>query len=206
MCQEVFKILQTMDLSKVEMRMALQCAPVITGIKESNLLIVHQRDERVIYRILNRTGIAYYCLLRQNENCTFLLFQEVQLIEYLQKTEVQGLLKAEGYDDLSMTGILRTFQQRYESYMYQRQYFPHEMGVLLGYPVEDVEGFIKNKGKNYLYAGYWKVYENIEEKKLLFEAYESAKEGMVLLLANGYEIRPLIEFFQDYGFCSFLHT
>ena len=135
-----------------------------------------------------------------------MLFQEVQLKEYLQKTEVQSLLKVAGYDDLSVTGILRTFQQRYEFYMSKRQHFPHEMGLLLGYPVEDVEGFMRNKGENYLYAGYWKVYENIEEKKLLFEAYESAREGLILLVANGYPLRPMVEFFRDYGFCFFLNT
>ena len=32
--------------------------------------------------------------------------------------------------------------------------FPHEIGLLLGYPVEDVLGFIRHQGKNYLYTGY----------------------------------------------------
>ena len=54
--------------------------------------------------------------------------------------------------------------------------FPHEMGLLLGYPVEDVEGFIENKGHNYLYAGYWKVYGHVEEKKALFNRYEEARK------------------------------
>lgn len=47
--------------------------------------------------------------------------------------------------------------------MYQtiQEDFPHEMGILLGYPVEDVEGFIINNGKNELYTGYWKVYDNL---------------------------------------------
>ena len=81
--------------------------------------------------------------------------------------------------------------------MQQDSCFPHEIGLLLGYPIEDVEGFIANKGKNYLYAGYWKVYENVEEKKLLFEAYESAKDGVLLLVANGYEIKSIIRGIQS---------
>lgn len=28
--------------------------------------------------------------------------------------------------------------------------FPHEIGLFLGYPVDDVTGFIQNKGRNYL--------------------------------------------------------
>ncbi len=38
--------------------------------------------------------------------------------------------------------------------MNQGKQFPHEMGLLLGYPVEDVVGFMENNGKNYLYSGY----------------------------------------------------
>ena len=41
--------------------------------------------------------------------------------------------------------------------------FPHEMGVLLGYPVEDVRGFMEQNGQNALYQGYWKVYAHVPD-------------------------------------------
>ena len=94
-------------------------------------------------------------------------------------------MKANGYRDLSLGGILKTFQCRFSTHMNQGDGFPHEVGLLLGYPVEDVVGFIEQKGKNYLYSGYWKVYKDVEEKKKLFESYEEAKEQLILLLANG---------------------
>lgn len=52
-------------------------------------------------------------------------------------------------------------------------------GVFLGYPMADVKGFIKYGGKNYLYSGYWKVYENVEERKQLFESYEQVRSVFV---------------------------
>ena len=58
-----------------------------------------------------------------------------------------------------------------------------------GYPVEDVEGFIENKGHNYLYAGYWKVYGHVEEKKALFNRYEEARKVLIQLLASGRSVR-----------------
>lgn len=197
MCQEVFEIVKNMDLCDVETRLALQCAPVITGIKISNLLIVSGRDEERVSAILKGTGIQHYCLRRQEKNSTYLLFRASELVTYLYEEKVRNVLVQVGYNDLTLLGILSLFQNRYASYMENRKGFPHEMGLLLGYPIEDVQGFIKNKGKNYLYAGYWKVYKDVEEKKLLFDAYESAKEGLLLLVANGYSIRPIIEFFQD---------
>jgi len=196
MCQEVFKIVQTMDLSQVETKMALQCAPVITGIKVSNLLIVASSDEEKVRTILKKTGLIYYRLLRQNRKTTFLVFRKLPLAIYLQDSHVQRILKANGYDDLSLGGILRTFQYRFVTYMNQGEGFPHEMGLLLGYPVEDVEGFIQNKGKNYLYSGYWKVYQGVEEKKKLFDVYEMSKEQLIQLLAEGYSIRQVIEGYQ----------
>ena len=70
--------------------------------------------------------------------------------------------------------------QRFREYRKaQNLLFPHEMGVFLGYPMADVKGFIKYEGKNYLYSGYWKVYENVEERKQLFENYEQVRRVFI---------------------------
>ena len=74
---------------------------------------------------------------------------------------------------------------RYATYMEERGEFPHEMGLLLGYPLEDVRGFMENEGKYFLYAGYWKVYENMTEKLKLFRKFEVAKETLLSLIYNG---------------------
>ena len=197
MCQEVFKIVQTMDLSQVETKMVLQCAPLIKGIKMANLLIVSSKDEEAVRVILKKTGIIHYRLLRQDEKTTFLLFRKLQLATHLNDPDVQRILKANGYEDVSLGGILRTFQCRYQTYMERGEGFPHEMGLLLGYPVEDVEGFIEHKGKNYLYSGYWKVYEDVASKMKLFEDYENAKEELIVLLANGHGIRSIIQSYRE---------
>ena len=196
MCQEVFKIVQTMDLSQVETKMVLQCAPLIKGIKMSNLLIVSSKDEEAVRVILKKTGIIHYRLLRQDEKTTFLLFRKLQLTRHLIDPDVQRILKANGYEEVSLGGILRTFQCRYQTYMERGEGFPHEMGLLLGYPVEDVEGFIKHKGKKYLYSGYWKVYEDVASKRKIFEAYENAKEELIVLLANGHAVRSIIQLYR----------
>jgi hypothetical protein len=36
--------------------------------------------------------------------------------------------------------------------------YPHEIGLFLGYPLEDVVGFIENRGRNFTCCGYWKAY------------------------------------------------
>lgn len=193
MCQEVLEIVQKMDRTQLEVKMALQCAPILTGIKMSNLLNVEGEYESSVRRILRNTEIVPYCLLSYKSKTIFLLFRRKELISYLKESKVQAFFKSNGYEDISLIGILKKFQQRYSIYMMQGGNFPHEMGLLLGYPVEDVQGFIECKGENYLYAGYWKVYENLEEKKTLFEAYESAKEALLLLVSGGYTIHMIME-------------
>ena len=43
--------------------------------------------------------------------------------------------------------------------------FPHEVGLFLGYPPEDVEGFIENKACSCKLTGYRKVYSDEEKAK-----------------------------------------
>lgn len=47
--------------------------------------------------------------------------------------------------------------------------FPHEVGHLLGYPAEDVDGFIRHRGRSYLLAGPWKVYRDRDRALAAFE-------------------------------------
>lgn len=43
--------------------------------------------------------------------------------------------------------------------------FPHEIGLFLGYPPDDVEGFIKNRARAFKCPGYWKVYGDEEKRR-----------------------------------------
>ncbi len=197
MSQEVFELVQGMDLKSIETQIALQCAPLISGLKVSNLLIISAEDEALVRGILRRSGISFFRLLRTGEKVTFLLFRKNPLEDYLGRQEVKAMLVTEGYVDFSLGNILGTFQRRYESYMSVGGRFPHEMGLLLGYPVEDVKGFMDNHGKNFLYSGYWKVYADVEEKRRLFQKFEDAKETVIQLLSYGVGIQDILDIYKD---------
>ena len=192
MCQEVFEIVKGMDRKSIETQLALQCAPLITGIKISNLLIIPAENEKVLRAVLMHTGICFYRLLKSEDWITFLLFRRNLLEEYINRTDIRNFFQREGYKEFGLGYILRTFQIRYHSYMTREQIFPHEMGLLLGYPIEDVRGFIDHAGEQYLYSGYWKVYQDVETKKRIFEQYETAKETLIQLLASGIHMEEII--------------
>ena len=193
MSQEVFEMITRLDREKIETHLVIQCAPMISGMKISNLLIVERRLAKEVRRVLNRSGIAYFLLLEKEEKVTFLIYHEDELKAYLAEKKVCQSMRQFGYENLELAMVLERFKENYESYTLQNAGFPHEMGLLLGYPVEDVEGFIQNEGKNYLYAGYWKVYADAEQKMALFAQYEEARKELLGYLTQGYTVRQMLQ-------------
>ncbi|MDR1597155.1 MAG: DUF3793 family protein [Treponema sp.] len=57
--------------------------------------------------------------------------------------------------------------------------FPHEVGVFLGYPLEDVVDFSAGKPSPYNCRGYWKVYHRPEKAKRAFACMDRARLKMV---------------------------
>ncbi len=192
MSQEILQIIQKLNMEKFELQLVLQCAPVLSGKKISNLFITSEDDAKVLEQFLKRTGFYFYRFFYANHKVTYLIFRRKELEEYLLSDEVVQILKLCGYTNISLGFVLRRFQIRYQEYMLHQIDFPHEMGLILGYPVEDVRGFIENNGQNYLYSGYWKVYENLKEKLELFKSYEAVMNEQVYMLKSGMTLEEII--------------
>ena len=69
--------------------------------------------------------------------------------------------------------------------------FPHEIGIFLGYPLWDVRGFLENEGKNFAYLGYWKVYRDVQNAKLLFQRFDAIREQALEELGRGMTLREI---------------
>ena len=69
--------------------------------------------------------------------------------------------------------------------------FPHEIGAFLDYPIDDVKCFIEKDGKDSLFSGYWKVYNNPGRAKMIFSAYDKAKTSAVNEYLIGKNIRDI---------------
>ena len=191
--QETWEILCGMKTDDVELQLALQCAPLITGLKISNLLTISPDGFDKVEKIINGSFISMYPLLETEKKIVILLYQKERLEKYLRMTQVQNLLAEAGYTSCLLEEILPAFCEKYETYAETKQHFPHELGLLLGYPPEDVEGFIRHQGRNCLCTGYWKVYADKEGKLRLFEKYEYAKENLIQLLHYGLKMAEIIE-------------
>ena len=73
----------------------------------------------------------------------------------------------------------------------RRPCFPHEIGLFLGYPLEDVQGFIENCGKNYRLCGCWKVYGDPQAALRCFARYEKCARVYLQCYQNGHSLSRL---------------
>lgn len=152
-------------------------APVIHSNKPAVLLTfaTNQRNLKAIWD-QNRQNFPYgvqlkfYEISKSDGHTCVLFYDETALTEKIMQPEVLSFLASEGYDKRSrLTDVLATLRNHSSGCC------PHEVGIFLGYPLEDVLGFIANGGKNCLTCGYWKVYANVEEKQNIFEAYDKSR-------------------------------
>lgn len=199
MSDETFSIMRKLDLGGVEIQAALQCAPVLTGLKVSNLLQVRKDQKEEVFRLFQDTQISCQVLYEREKRIAFLLYRRNALSKYLKRKEVKRLMEAFGYQGMELDEILKKLTVRYQAYVEGKMDFPHEIGLLFGYPPEDVTGFIENNGKNFLYSGYWKVYGDPERARRTFAGYDRAKEAAIHMAGSGLGVKDIMAFYNMMG-------
>jgi len=97
------------------------------------------------------------------------------------------LLQKHGYSsELPGRCVCRLIDRLHDS-----EEFPHEIGLFLGYPPEDVLGFIDNNAKYCKYVGCWKVYGDEKKAKRLFASYKRCTTQYLAKLEHGENIDNL---------------
>ena len=89
MSQETWEILCGMKTDDVELQLALQCAPLITGLKISNLLTISSDGFCLVEKIISGSFISMYPLLETEEKTVILLYQKERLEKYLRMMQVR---------------------------------------------------------------------------------------------------------------------
>ena len=154
---------------KFGFRVVTQCAPVLKGVKISNLITMKPGGWRKIRAYLKKSRIICIPLYADAEKEVLFLYRYEQLERHLKNREVREFLRSCGYESFEVASVLVRLRRRYQLYAGISKEFPHELGVLLGYPVGDVQGFIDNRGENSLTSRYWKVYQNPKEAEKIFK-------------------------------------
>ena len=132
------------------------------------------------------------CKKLEKDKYLVMFYRREEFEAYLEQDEVWEFLEKHGYEERGLDMILAALSKRICKYSKDEIAFPHEIGIFLDYPLEDVEGFIKNEGKNSLLCGYWKVYHNPSKAQMTFLAYDKAKDSAVNEFLMGKSIREIV--------------
>lgn len=163
--------------------MAYHAAPVLMGKKCANLVCVSADDAAGYTDRFNRDFSPYGLRIHIlgcgcGKRKGLFLYSADMLAHHIKGTREQAFLRKLGYDDLGLIGALERLSERTEGVS-----FPHEIGVFLGYPIDDVIGFVE--GREPKICGCWKVYSDTAYALSLFECYKLCRKQLCGRLDEG---------------------
>ena len=162
------------------MQIILHCAPVLKKVKMSSMFTVPAAYMRFVRSVFRGTGIQVKGLCQGAGRAVVYVYREAEVQKCLEDPQVAEFLQQYGYESTQAEACLNHLGRRVSLSAQGIESYPHEMGIFLGYPLEDVKGFIQHGGKDSRYTGYWKVYGDVVQAKQTFQAYDDAKECAVL--------------------------
>ena len=170
------------------------CSPTLASIKTGNLFTYKYESEEELWKsvegfneCVREKGVSLTVLRRSEKKALIYICRFSSLERDLKKPGVANFIKKYGYESTDPAYAL----ERLRSRLAQREDFPHEIGLFLGYPLGDVIGFIKNAGQNCKCVGYWKVYCNECEAIKAFARVKKCTSVYGRLWNQGRSVRQL---------------
>lgn len=171
-----------------------QCAPTLAGIKAGSLFCLDIDREILVCEIVahwNRmlnTKNVFAKVVGEKRGLTYIYVYRPNLLNrVLLNGESQSFLKGYGYQKFDVESVLSHLRERF----CVEASFPHEVGILLDYPLEDVREFIVNGGKNSKRIGVWKVYHNVPNSVQIFDVYRKCQRDMIARFQEGATLESL---------------
>lgn len=148
-------------------------------------------------------GLGCAVLASDERRALLLLFRADALREVLADGERARFLAERGFDAGTVGGLVASLRRRVRAYELERAAgrcpgdcarcaFPHEVGVVLGYPLEDVRGFIENAGRGAAAVGPWKSYGDPDAARARWERLEACRRKVMGDYASGAPFEALI--------------
>ncbi len=170
--------------------LAQHSAPTLLGVKCANLVSLDAVQQEVALaasqfnRLACKRGLRSRILCQCRRRTLLLVYNVAQLGERLRQPDVQSMLRQWGYRDFTVRACLDRLSER----MRANGEFPHEIGIFLGYPMEDVIGFIENRGENYKFCGCWKVYGSEQSARKMFASYDQCRHDLCHKMNEGRDL------------------
>lgn len=167
--------------------LAFHCAPLLSGVKASNMMNIRKQETEIhqeiqwFHRYFYAKGFRVHILCECDQKALLFFYHEGRLKLKLSQKPYRKVLDRYGYRNQNLKQMLGLLGGRIQ----ESNDFPHEIGLFLDYPIADVTGFIRYRGGQYKFAGYWKVYSNPNRARRLFEQYTLCRERFCEELQRG---------------------
>ena len=169
------------------------CSPTLAGIKAGSLFVCPfadgaalQRWLRSFNRRLGGKGLRVLSLRYRGGKALIYVYRPRMLERDLLDHDAERILSERGF----LPGpVGRRLAQLIRRLACSGE-FPHEIGLFLGYPPEDVSGFICGD-RECKCTGCWKVYGDVESARLQFSAFKRCTEQYCFRFAHGCTLEEL---------------
>lgn len=169
------------------------CAPTLACIKTGSLFSCpcdSRESANAFVRQMNRRmmskGLRVLPLRFRNGLCLIYVYRPQKLEDDLNAQQAQSLLADCGYACKNANSCL----QRLIARLAKGEEFPHEIGLFLSYPPEDVYGFIHHRSDAKC-CGCWKVYGDVDAAQRTFDRYRRCTDLYCRLWESGHSIEQL---------------
>ncbi len=166
-------ITEITDMSEEEV--IRYCSPTLAGLKTANLLNCYYKSRSDMLRSvsdwnrrLSSKGVRVLPLRYRNGTALIYVYRPSLLSRDICNSDACKILSDRGYSVMNCSRCIARLIQRISD----SDEFPHEIGLFLGYPPEDVLGFIEHRACGCKCTGCWKVYGNKEHAEKVFSAYK----------------------------------
>ncbi|MBR4227337.1 MAG: DUF3793 family protein [Candidatus Methanomethylophilaceae archaeon] len=169
----------------LEERIVRHCAPTLAGIKCGSMFRMCDASGdvlggiRTVNRLLQSTGVSVMILRSWADAVMVYVYRPEMLSDVLSDMRVRGFLGDLGYSGAGYVPYLRHLAGRFSSVP-----MPHEVGVFLGYPLDDVIGFINDR-RDCTCSGCWKCYSDPEEAQCRFRRCRECTSRCIEMYRSG---------------------
>lgn len=166
------------------------CAPTLANLKTGSLFVCPITDRasffsslRSLNELLVPKGLRALPLRIREYSALVYLYRPSRLKKDLEDPAAIKILQDHGYSCYGK--CLPKLIERVRA----SEEFPHEIGLFLGYPPEDVQGFLDHRPCKC--CGCWKVYGDENKAKKTFDLYKKCERVYCQQLAQGIDIKRL---------------
>ncbi len=169
-------------------------APTLAGIKTGNLFSVKYSHKEKLFKelrelnhVLCPKGIRIIPMQLKAKRALLYLYRPKDLMRDLRDSKARTILQESGYCPENADQCVAHLMERLK----KDEGFPHEIGLFLSYPPEDVQGFMENRAAGYKMVGAWKVYGDVEKARRTFDLYDKCTSAFCKMWGSGVPISRL---------------